>query len=119
MCAYHSAAPSSSPKHTIYYTFFMLSICAIFVIRKEQKEAGFGPYLLKIMWALSRAADATVSHAALFTIALPFLLFLWLLCIVYALLIFPARIFFSETYLHDDDDGVVNEKSISPSDWVN
>ena len=87
--------------------------------KNKQKEAGFGPYLLKIIWALSRAADATVSHAALFTIALPFLLFLWLLCIVYALLIFPARIFFSETYLHDDDDGVVNEKSISPSDWVN
>ena len=73
------------------------------------------------MWALSRAADATVSHAALFTIALPFLLFLWLLCIVYALLIFPARIFFRETYLHDDDDdgGVVNGKSISASEWVN
>ena len=44
-----------------------------------------------------------VSHAALYKIAIPILIFLWILCIIYALLIYPGRILFWETYLVDEE----------------
>jgi hypothetical protein len=44
-----------------------------------------------------------ISHEALFRIAIPTLIFLWILCLTYALLIFPGRLFFRETYLDDDE----------------
>ena len=49
-CAYHPAAPGSSPKHAIYAFIIYSQICAIFVMWKEQnkqKEAGFGPFFKK------------------------------------------------------------------------
>ena len=39
----YSYAPGSSPKHTMYAFIINSQLCAIFIMLKEQKEAGLGP----------------------------------------------------------------------------
>ena len=46
VCAYHPAAPGSSPKHSIYTFSFIEFVQYLSCEKKEnkQKEAGFGPF---------------------------------------------------------------------------
>ena len=45
VCAYHTAAAGSNPKHTIY----AFSICIIEIVMRKgrKKETGIGPFFLK------------------------------------------------------------------------
>ena len=53
VCAFHPAAPGSTPKHTIYAFIIYSQICAIIVFalweknENKQKEAVFGPFFKK------------------------------------------------------------------------
>ena len=49
VCAYHPAAPGSSPKHTIYaFSFIVFVLYLSFEKNKnKQKEAGFGHFFNK------------------------------------------------------------------------
>ena len=54
-CAYHPAAPGSSPKHAIYAFSFIVFVLYLSCEKNEnkQKEAGFGPLKKKTYLPLS------------------------------------------------------------------